>query len=87
MHLGQCDLGVIIDRFFGVLMIITLRKLPMIAPNKNASIYTLESAVPKWKIGRYVAIIIIPITPPTKIISAGSIIDVSLSTLALTCFV
>ena len=36
-----------IDRFFGVLIIITLRKLPISAPIIKAIIYISDNAVPK----------------------------------------
>ena len=94
LQFGQIDLDKIIDIFLGILYDKTFIKLPNINPvvimNRLRTIESILSyyprAEPNWKIGRYVTITIAPITTPTNTINNGSIIEVSLSTVAATCF-
>ena len=94
LHFGQIDLDKVTDIFIGVLYANTLIKLPIINPeiiiDKSRIIKFIylyyPRAEPNWKIGRYVTITIAPITTPTNTINRGSIIEVSLSTVAATCF-
>ena len=94
LQFGQIDLDKIIDIFLGILYDKPFIKLPNINPvvimNRLRNIESILSyyprAEPNWKIGRYVTITIAPITTPTNTINNGSIIEVSLSTVAATCF-
>ena len=52
LHLGQCDRGDIIDWFWGVLEITTLRKLPIIDPAIKNKI--INSQIKQYQSGKLV---------------------------------